>query len=141
MCTRPGRHTTASASSNSASRRLPRHRYTSPRNAASTPNACSCPSWPAGQDILKATATAFTAKFLRQEPTVSRWPPAVTATRGQTRKIPDQRPERLNKKPRDDFSWKSTPVIVEWERGDFDDELVGVSHEQASKIIEYFRQK
>jgi hypothetical protein len=42
---------------------------------------------------------------------------------------------------RDDFSWKSTPVIVEWERGDFDDELVGVSHEQASKIIEYFRQK
>jgi hypothetical protein len=30
-------------------------------------------------------------------------------------------------------------VIVEWERGDFDDELVGVSHKQASKIIEYFR--
>ena len=42
---------------------------------------------------------------------------------------------------RDDFSWKSTPVIVEWERGDFDDELVEVGHEQASKIIEYFRQK
>jgi hypothetical protein len=42
---------------------------------------------------------------------------------------------------RDDFSWKATPVIVEWERGDFDDELVEVSHEQASKIIEYFRQK
>jgi hypothetical protein len=30
-------------------------------------------------------------------------------------------------------------VIVEWERGDFDDELVEVSHMQASKIIEYFR--
>ena len=42
---------------------------------------------------------------------------------------------------RDDFSWKSTPVIVEWERGDFDDDLVEVSHEQSSKIIEYFRQK
>ena len=26
---------------------------------------------------------------------------------------------------RDDFSWKSTPMIIEWERGDFDDELVG----------------
>ncbi len=40
---------------------------------------------------------------------------------------------------REDFSWKFTPVIVEWERGDFDDELVEVSHEQASRIIEYFR--
>ncbi len=40
---------------------------------------------------------------------------------------------------RKDFSWKFTPVIVEWERGDFDDELVEVSHEQASKIIDYFR--
>ena len=42
---------------------------------------------------------------------------------------------------RKDFSWRFTPVIVEWERGDFADELVEVSHEQASKIIEYFRQK
>ena len=42
---------------------------------------------------------------------------------------------------RKDFSWKATPVIAEWERGDFDDELVEVGHEQASKIIEYFRQK
>ncbi len=42
---------------------------------------------------------------------------------------------------RKDFSWKFTPVIVEWERGDFADELVEVSHERASKIIEYFRQK
>ena len=34
-----------------------------------------------------------------------------------------------------------TPVIVEWERGDFADELVELSHEQASKIIEYFREQ
>ncbi len=40
---------------------------------------------------------------------------------------------------RRDFGWDFTPVIVEWEHGDFDDELVEVSHEQASKIIEYFR--
>jgi hypothetical protein len=39
------------------------------------------------------------------------------------------------------FSWVFTPVIVEWERGDFDDELIEVSHEQASKIIEYFRER
>jgi hypothetical protein len=42
---------------------------------------------------------------------------------------------------RKDFSWTFTPVIVEWERGDFADELVEVSHEQASKIIEYFRER
>lgn len=40
---------------------------------------------------------------------------------------------------RRDFSWKFTPVIVEWERGDFGEELVEVSHQQAEKIIEYFR--
>ena len=42
---------------------------------------------------------------------------------------------------RKDFSWVFTPAIVEWKRGAFADELVEVSHEQASKIIEYFRQK
>jgi hypothetical protein len=42
---------------------------------------------------------------------------------------------------RRDFSWSFTPIIVEWERSDFDDELVEVSHEQASKIIQYFREK
>jgi len=41
----------------------------------------------------------------------------------------------------DDFSWRVTPVIAEWDHGDFDDELVEVSHEQASKIIEYFRRE
>jgi hypothetical protein len=42
---------------------------------------------------------------------------------------------------RKDFTWAHTPAIVEWERGDLGPELVEVSHEQASKIIEYFRQK
>jgi hypothetical protein len=42
---------------------------------------------------------------------------------------------------RQDFSWSFTPIIVEWERSNFDDELVRVSHAQASKIIEYFREK
>jgi hypothetical protein len=40
---------------------------------------------------------------------------------------------------RKDFGWHFTPVIVEWRRGDFADELIEVSHEQADKIIEYFR--
>ena len=31
-------------------------------------------------------------------------------------------------------------MIVEWERGDFADELVEVSHEQAEKIVQYFRE-
>jgi hypothetical protein len=42
---------------------------------------------------------------------------------------------------RRDFSWSFTPIIVEWQRSDFDDELVEVSHAQANKIIEYFREK
>lgn len=41
----------------------------------------------------------------------------------------------------DDFSWSFTPVIVEWERGDFANELVEVSHKRASEIIEYFRRE
>ena len=40
----------------------------------------------------------------------------------------------------DDFSWSFTPVIVEWERGDFADELVEIGHEQADKIIQHFRE-
>jgi hypothetical protein len=42
---------------------------------------------------------------------------------------------------RKDFSWKFTPAIAEWERGDFTYDLVEVSHAQASEIIEHFRQK
>ena len=34
---------------------------------------------------------------------------------------------------RDDFSWKFTPVIAEWERGDFDDELVEVSQNRPTR--------
>jgi hypothetical protein len=42
---------------------------------------------------------------------------------------------------RRDFSWSFSPIIVEWERSDFDDDLVEVSHAQAMKIIDYFRGK
>jgi hypothetical protein len=42
---------------------------------------------------------------------------------------------------RRDFSWKFSPVIVEWERGDLGEELVEVSHEQAEKIVQYFRER
>ena len=40
---------------------------------------------------------------------------------------------------RRDFSWSFTPLIAEWRRGEFDDELVEVSHAQATRIIGYFR--
>jgi hypothetical protein len=40
-----------------------------------------------------------------------------------------------------DLSWRRTPVIVEWEHGSYENELVQVSHEQASKIVQYFREK
>jgi len=42
---------------------------------------------------------------------------------------------------RKDFSWKATPVIAESERGDFADELVEVSHQQAERIVQYFRER
>jgi hypothetical protein len=40
---------------------------------------------------------------------------------------------------RKDFSWKFTPLIVEWERGDLGEELIEVSHHKAEEIIQYFR--
>lgn len=40
-----------------------------------------------------------------------------------------------------DLSWSFTPVIVEWERSSYDNELVQVSHEQAGRIVQYFREK
>ncbi|MHB1594233.1 MAG: hypothetical protein ACYCO9_06560 [Streptosporangiaceae bacterium] len=40
---------------------------------------------------------------------------------------------------RRDLSWSFTPLIAEWRRGKFDDELVEVTHTQATSIIEYFR--
>jgi hypothetical protein len=42
---------------------------------------------------------------------------------------------------RKDFSWSFTPIVAEWRHGDFDDQLVEVSHAQASRIIEYFREQ
>ncbi len=42
---------------------------------------------------------------------------------------------------RRDMSWARTSLIVEWEHGSLDEELVEVSHEQASRIVEYFRDK
>lgn len=40
-----------------------------------------------------------------------------------------------------DLSWHRTALIIEWENGSTDEELVEVSHEQASRIVEYFRRK
>jgi|HubBroStandDraft_6_1064221.scaffolds.fasta_scaffold690349_2 hypothetical protein len=42
---------------------------------------------------------------------------------------------------RKDFSWRRSPLIVEWERGSYENELVEVSHEQASGIVQYLREK
>jgi hypothetical protein len=42
---------------------------------------------------------------------------------------------------RRDFGWEFTPVIVEWQAGTFEDELVEVDHEQAEKIMHYFRER
>jgi hypothetical protein len=42
---------------------------------------------------------------------------------------------------RRDFSWQFTPAIAEWKRGSLSYELVEVSHAQASRIIEYFREQ
>ena len=40
-----------------------------------------------------------------------------------------------------DMSWRRTPLIIERENGSTDEDLVQVSHEQASKIVQYFREK
>ena len=42
---------------------------------------------------------------------------------------------------RRDLTWQPDSAIVEWEHGDYVYDLVEVSHEQASKIIEYFRSR
>ena len=42
---------------------------------------------------------------------------------------------------RRDLSWLRTPIIAEWEHGSYESDLVEVSHEQASRIFEYFREK
>jgi hypothetical protein len=41
-----------------------------------------------------------------------------------------------------DLSWHRSARLIEHERGRiYDEELVEVSHEQASRIVEYFREK
>jgi hypothetical protein len=40
-----------------------------------------------------------------------------------------------------DMGWHRTSLIVEHEHGSTDEDLVQVTHEQASKIVEYLRQK
>jgi hypothetical protein len=40
-----------------------------------------------------------------------------------------------------DLSWHRTPIIAEWERSSYDNDLVEVSHEQAGRIVAYFREK
>lgn len=40
-----------------------------------------------------------------------------------------------------DLSWGFTSLIVGWEHGNGEEELVEVSHEQASKIMQYFRER
>lgn len=41
----------------------------------------------------------------------------------------------------DDLSWSFTPLIVQWEHGSYENELIKVSHEQASRIVEYFKRR
>lgn len=40
-----------------------------------------------------------------------------------------------------DMSWRRSSLIIEQENGSTDEELVQVSHEQASRIVQYFREK
>jgi hypothetical protein len=44
---------------------------------------------------------------------------------------------RVNK----DLSWRRTSLLIEEEHGNGEEELVEVSHEQASKIVQYFRER
>src|ERR1700758_2616472 len=73
MCTRSCLHSSASATTNSASARRPRHQYSSRRNPASSTPARSSPAPPWTQHsphaILNATATAsHRLQVLSQEP-------------------------------------------------------------------------
>ena len=99
---RPGPHSTASASENSASARRVKHRYNSPRNPASSRPARSSPQTPPSTPvhaILKATATAH-----RQEPTRN-WNPTMTRGgrpmshrhAGQNQTHPPQQPRQVKR--------------------------------------------
>src|ERR1022692_2751699 len=70
MCTRSGRHASASVTSNSTSRRAPSEQYNSRRNPASRAIPRSAPSSSSSscQDIMKATATALELQVSSHEP-------------------------------------------------------------------------
>ena len=40
-----------------------------------------------------------------------------------------------------DLSWRRTSLIIEQENGSTDEQLVQVSHEQAGRIVQYFRER
>ena len=40
-----------------------------------------------------------------------------------------------------DMSWRRTSLLIEHQHGSSEEELVQVSHEQASEIVRYFREK
>jgi hypothetical protein len=40
-----------------------------------------------------------------------------------------------------DMSWRRTSLLIEHERGSSEEELVEVSHQQASDIVRYLREK
>lgn len=42
---------------------------------------------------------------------------------------------------RKDMSWKATPLLVEHQHGNAEEDLVEVSHSQASRIVQYLRGK
>lgn len=42
---------------------------------------------------------------------------------------------------RSDLTWVRTPLLVEHDNGSTDEDLVEVSHEQASRIVQYFREQ
>jgi hypothetical protein len=40
-----------------------------------------------------------------------------------------------------DLSWSFSPLIIEWEHGSYERDLVEVSHEEAGRIVRYFKDK
>ncbi len=40
-----------------------------------------------------------------------------------------------------DMSWRRTSLLIEQENGSSEEEIVEISHEQASNIVRYLRQK
>lgn len=53
----------------------------------------------------------------------------------------DDGPEDEGLNVNEDLSWSRTSLLIEAEHGNGEEELVEVSHEQASKIVQYFRDR